>query len=227
MMIITSTNVRLASILLVLSASTMLASVLDVVHRNVHFEQYMAALKKFDDYKLTSTHELMGGPKGVQTTIQIRSGSGDMTVGTSHEKYCLTVRIGVIDLADPDVKALTQDEAPPDWVTAQPAEHCTEIYPDPVWNLELNFGEKAVGHGFVVQTTIKCITIDGNCVKLGDDGMYTDELKKAAEAGKLKLDYQMMENDLRNNIKLDGRRLYLLIKICSKLSRFSFPIHAV
>ena len=173
----------------------------------------MAALKKFDDYKLTSTHELMGGPNGVQTTIQIRSGSGDMTVGTAHEKYCLTVRIGVMDLADPDQKALSQVDAPPDWVTAQTTQHCTEIYPDPApWNLVLNFGEKAVGHGFVVQTTIDCIIIDGNCVKLGEDGMYTDALKKAAEAGKLKLDYQMMENDLRNNIKLDGRRLYLLIK---------------
>ena len=41
--------------------------------------------------------------------------------------------------------------------------------------------------------------------------MYTEELKKLAADEKLKLDYEMMENDLRNNIKLGGRRLYLLI----------------
>jgi hypothetical protein len=185
--------------------------VLDKVHRNVHFEQYMKALEKFNDYKKTSTHVLTA-KGGVEETIQIRSGSGDMTAAIDHEKYCLKVRIGVVDLAEPDKAALSQAEAPAEWVTAENAEHCTTTYPGDPWDLKLKFGPLAIGHAFVVQTTVKSITVDNIDYELTPDGMYKEDLRKLSEEGSLKLDYEMMENDLRNNIKLGGRRLYLLIE---------------
>ena len=216
-----------ATIILLLSVSAMYSQVLspeeEKVHRNVHFKQYMEALEKFNDYKKTSTHEVIGNKDvgASQVNIQIRSGSGDMTDDTktfTHEEYCLEVRIGVMNLAEPDQKALSQSKPPEEWKVFNhgspldsPPEHCTTTYPDPdPWNLKLNFGPLAIGHAFVVQTTVKSITT--NKLTLNSEGKYTDELRKLSEEGGLKLDYEMMENDLRNNIKLGGRRLYLLIK---------------
>ena len=160
-----------ATIILLLSVSAMYSQGLspeeEKVHRNVHFKQYMEALEKFDDYKKSSTHEVIGNKDvgASQVNIQIRSGSGDMTDDTktfTHEEYCLEVRIGVVNLAEPDQKALSQSKPPEEWGVSNhgsPPEHCTTTYPDPnPWNLQLNFGPLAIGHAFVVQTTVNSIT---------------------------------------------------------------------
>jgi hypothetical protein len=191
-------------------------------YTNDQFKRFEQSLLKFSDFKSEKFKRLHftadqstfdADPKKSQIDIAMVPESTGWTKPLTHEEYCLTVNINVMDLNDPNKEAHSEPPAPEEHITIlEGATHCISSFPQTTkWNLKLQFKPLATYHAYVLEITIA--TVAG--LPLTAEGMYTPELIKLNEATPFLWNYELMERDIRSNPEggLHGhRRLYFMVK---------------